>query len=142
MEANAFPVEADAGVIVGSQKQWDLSPIAAGSFDPTEPPGRPVPPPPPINTVLPSVALITDLAVGSTLAGSIGTWTGPLGISYARQWYRGGRIIPGATGVTYQIAPPDVGFMIVFAVRATTLAGAQNLAGATAVGPCLPAPSP
>jgi hypothetical protein len=109
------------------------------SFNSEEPPGRPVPPPPPICTVLPNVAFIAGLEVGDVLAGAVGTWSPGAGNNYDRQWYRGGRIILGATGITYTIAPPDVGFMIVFAVRATTPAGGQNLAAATAVGPCVPA---
>jgi hypothetical protein len=133
------PQPGEVSVAIGGVKRWDLSRILLDqSPDPAEPPGRPVPPPPPINTVPPNVAQLDGVAVGDTLVATVGSWT-PGGLTYERAWYRGGRIIPGATGIAYQIATPDVGYMIVFAVRATTPAGAQNLAGATAVGPCVPA---
>ena len=109
------------------------------SFDANrEPPGRPVPPPP-INTAPPTVAMLDGVAVGDQLLAAVGSWTGGPGITYERAWYRGGRAIPGATDLSYVIQPADTGYMLTFAVRATTPAGAQNLAGATAVGPCVPA---
>jgi hypothetical protein len=56
------------------QKLWDLSPIDPWAFNGTEPPTAL--PPPPTNTVPPSIALFDGLAVGDQLAGQAGSWTG------------------------------------------------------------------
>jgi hypothetical protein len=53
-------------------KQWDLSPVDQQSFDPTEPPGRPVAPP--VNTVLPLIQELAGEEVGDQLAVTAGTW--------------------------------------------------------------------
>jgi hypothetical protein len=55
------------------RKIWDTSPVDPGAFDPT--PG-PSPGPPPQNTILPQIAILTDLSVGSQLICPNGTWTG------------------------------------------------------------------
>jgi hypothetical protein len=70
-------------------KEWDLSPIDPQSFDPFEPPGRPIDTPPPVNTTRPTVTPISGLTVGQMAAVSGGTWTGSP--SLARQWRRAAR---------------------------------------------------
>ncbi|MFQ3665565.1 MAG: hypothetical protein SNJ79_05955, partial [Sphingomonadaceae bacterium] len=52
-------------------------------------------------------AITGTLAVGSTITLSTGTATGASG--YARQLFRDGAPIPGATGATYQLAASDAG---------------------------------
>jgi hypothetical protein len=129
-----------AGEIV-AVKQWDLSEIDRSSPDPFEPPGRPIPPDPPVNTAPPTVALLSGsvFEVGATLLATVGIWSGGPGLTYERSWARGGRLIPGATGISYVLTAPDTGFMLTFAVRCTTAQGGQNLAGAQSVGPVVPA---
>jgi hypothetical protein len=109
-----------AGAVV-MLKQWDLSPVDLTSFDPAEPPGRPIGPP--TNTVLPVIVVMTTLEVGGQLVCPNGTWTGS-GITYTRQWASGGNAIGGATSNTYTIAASDVGNMILCRVTATNAGGA------------------
>src|SRR5689334_5098811 len=67
---------------------------------------------PPTNSSLPTIA--GTPAVGQTLSGNAGGWTGPK-ISYAYQWLRcnssGGSCsaIGGATGTSYAVVTGDVG---------------------------------
>jgi hypothetical protein len=111
-------------------KCYDLSPIDAWAFDPTEPPALPAPP---SNTSPPTVTPLTDLATGSQLVISGGTWT-PAGLVFARQWLRNGASIWGATAVVYVPDYRDVGAMIGCRVTATNAGGSVS-ADAAPVGP-------
>ena len=115
-------------------KRWSLSPISPDAFDKTEPPGRPIPPTPPVCATLPNIAALAGLEVGDQLVGQQGTWTGS-GVTFTRQWYRGALPIAGATLAVYAIIAPDVGYAIGLVVTATTNAGASSFASAAAVGP-------
>jgi len=96
---------------------------------------NPTPEPPPVNTVRPVVQVITDLAVGSQLALTTGTWTGTGGtITYAREWTRNGSPIAGATGAGYTLVAADVGAMIGGNVTATDSNGEASMDSLT-VGP-------
>jgi hypothetical protein len=117
-------------------KRWDLSPIDMGSFDPTEPPGRPGAPLPPANTVLPSVSG-PNLRVGTELMSSTGAWTGDPS-SYARQWRCEAEDLEGETGVTYIVDLADVGLHLSVRVTASNSAGSSS-ATSLEVGP-VPAP--
>ena len=124
---------AAAGEIV-RPKQWDLSPIDPWAFDPTEPPGRPLPPdPPPANTTAPVVTVVTDLVVGSMVVVSPGSWSG--NPTYARQWRRGATAV-GTGATSYALAAGDVGAMISCDVTATNAGGSAS-APSNAVGPIL-----
>jgi hypothetical protein len=121
-------------------KTWDLSPIDPQSFDPFEPPGRPTAPVlPPVNTLPPQVQVLTDLAVGSQLVSTTGTWN-PAGTTYNRQWWRNTPATPigVANSVTYNIVAADVGNMIGCTVTAVNAGGSVPVQTAT-VGPCIPA---
>jgi len=64
------------------------------------------PVPAPVNTAVP--AITGTAQVGSTLTSTNGTWTNNP-TSFTRQWLRGGAVISGATGVTYDPVQADVG---------------------------------
>jgi hypothetical protein len=126
------------GVVIGAVHDWDLSPLDRDAFDASEPPGRPIPPAPPINTSPPNFVALAGLEVGDALAGQQGTWSGP-GIRYPRQWFRGSRPIVGQTNPAYTLTASDVGYMVTIMLTATTSAGGQGIAMAQAVEPILPA---
>jgi hypothetical protein len=109
-------------------KTWDLSPIDPQSFDPFEPPGRPVGPP--VNTVLPVVTGTTTQ--GSVLTTTNGTWTGAPTFTY--QWLRNGSARPASTASSIILNAQDVGTMISCGVIATNAEGAVG-AESLAVGP-------
>jgi hypothetical protein len=121
-------------------KRWDLSPISPDAFDGTEPPGRPVEPPPdpPINTALPLV--IGDPEVAAQLVGSNGSWSGAS--AYSRQWSRDGTPIAGATAISYTLADADLGAMVGHVVTATSSAGGVATAASDPIGPVVEAPPP
>jgi hypothetical protein len=91
--------------------------------------------PPPVNTVLPLIQVVTDLVVGSQLALTTGTWTGVSPFTYARVWLRNGSPIEGAIAAGYTLAAADVGAMIGGIVTATDANGLETSAEALAVGP-------
>ena len=109
---------------LAGQKVWDLSPVDPASFDPSQPPDLTDPP---ANTVLP------QLSVGSVLVGTTGSWSNTPTL-YARQWYRDGAPILGATVITYTLAAIDVGRRIGFGVVAYNSSGSTS-ADAVPVGP-------
>jgi hypothetical protein len=125
---------AATGVIV-MRKLWDLSPVDPSSFDPTEPPGRPLAPPQP--TTAPTIQALTDLVVGSTLISTTGTWTGSP--TYTRQWRRNATNIGGGTGTSHVLVANDVGANITCNVTATNAAGGVT-ATSNALGPILDVP--
>jgi hypothetical protein len=112
------------------RKAWDTSPVDQSSFDPTQPPALVAPP---VNTAPPVIQLLTGLAVGDQLAGTIGAWTGT-GIIYTRQWLRGSTPIAGATLPGSFLVAADVGLMIGLTLTATNTGGAGS-ASAVPVGP-------
>jgi hypothetical protein len=85
-------------------KQWDLSPVDPSSFDPTEPPGRPLPTEPPVPIAAP-VASGTAV-VGSVLTTTDGEWRNSP-TSFAYQWRRGATNIGAATGPSYTLVAAD-----------------------------------
>jgi hypothetical protein len=119
-------------------KNWDLSPIDQQSFDPVEPPGRPLPPTAPVNTVLPSIVSLGGLHVGDTLAGQAGVWTGVPTPTLARQWFRDDSAIPGETSPGYVLDDADLGTFISIDVIGTNAAGSST-ATSDEVGPIVEA---
>jgi hypothetical protein len=111
------------------RKVYDRSPIDPSAFDPT--PG-PSPGPPPTCTIPPNIVALPGLAVGDTLAGSTGAWSGSP--TYTRQWFRGSTPIAGETSPGYVLATADVGQMIGFQVIGSNPNGAVA-ASADPVGP-------
>jgi hypothetical protein len=130
------PPECDlaAAGVIAMPKDWDLSPVDESSFDPTEPPGRPIGPPVP--TTAPAVQALTDLVVGSQLVTTNGVWTGSP--TYTRQWRRGATNIGGGTGPSHTLVAADVGQMISCNVTATNAAGSVT-ASSNSLGPILAA---
>jgi hypothetical protein len=118
-------------------KTWDLSPVDQSSFDPFEPPGRPVTPVAPINVAPPAIIPLDLLEPGHQLAGQQGSWTGTPTPTYVRQWYRDDTPIVGETGLGYTLIEADVGFMMGLDVTATNSAGSAS-EEADPVGPVLP----
>jgi hypothetical protein len=131
------PAECDlaAAGVIARPKEWDLSPVDPSSFDPTEPPGRPLAPPEP--TTAPTIMALTDLVVGSTLVSTTGAWTG--NPTYTRQWRRGATNIGGGTGPQHVLVANDIGANITCNVTATNAAGAIT-ATSNALGPILDVP--
>jgi hypothetical protein len=131
------PPECDlaAAGVIAIPKDWDLSPVDESSFDPFEPPGRPLAPPQP--TTAPTIMALTDLVVGSTLVSTTGAWTG--NPTYTRQWRRGATNIGGGTGPQHVLVANDIGANITCNVTATNAAGAVT-ATSNALGPILDVP--
>lgn len=81
----------------------------------------------PASTVLPTIS--GTLQPGSTLTAATGLWTGTLPITFANAWRHcdaagaACQTIAGAAGLTYVLAPGDVGQTIRFEVGATNAAG-------------------
>ena len=113
-------------------KQWDLSPVDQSSFDPTEPPGRPIGPP--VNTVPPVITGTPQ--VGQTLTVAVGTWSGSP--TFTGQWFRGATPIAGAVGPTYNLVALDSGAIISAEITGTNANGSST-ATSNSVGPVLPA---
>ena len=74
----------------------------------------------PTNSAVPTITGTAQ--VGQTLTGADGTWAGG-GLTYSRQWRKGGANIAGATGATYVPVVGDIGAAITFRVTATNNAG-------------------
>ncbi|MCW2814914.1 MAG: hypothetical protein JWN84_2369 [Nocardioides sp.] len=101
--------------------------VATGRTSPTTATESPSPVVTPTTGAAPTASTKPDItgtsAIGSTLAVSSGTWTGPQS-TYTYQWYRsrgrGAAPITGATGTTYQLTNADAGrkvVVLVFAAR-------------------------
>lgn len=86
----------------------------------------------PTNTVAP--AITGTPTSGQTLTISNGTWTGTATITYARQWYRDGVAISGATNTTYVLVAGDVGKTITGIVTASNGLGSTSKVS-NSVGP-------
>lgn len=78
----------------------------------------------PVNTVLPDIT--GSAVVGSTLNGTLGTWTGSTPITYARQWQRDGVNISGETSSAYTLVAADAGHNVRVRVVATNSAGSTT----------------
>ena len=124
------------GTVTGNLVQPIVAQVRVGSCRPSgrahhhhqPPPPPPAPPRPtattaataPANVQAPSIAGPT--VVGSTLQGSIGTWSGTQPIAYCFRWLRCDASgtscvsISGATGTTYRLTSADAGRRLRFAV--------------------------
>jgi hypothetical protein len=92
----------------------------------------------PANTAKPSISG-SSVNVGSTLTGSVGSWSGTQPIAFALSWQRCDssgahcQTISGATGSTYTLGSTDAGARIVFVVRGSN-AGGANTASSSPTG--------
>lgn len=84
---------------------------------------------PPVFTTDPSIT--GDAVVGSTLTCTDGV--SKYGTSVTRQWLRGGRAVPGATGTTYAVTAADVGRPLLCRVTTTGSAGSATADSDTVV---------
>jgi hypothetical protein len=129
------------------------SPLASTLLEQPEIPGQPVAaattetvtPPPPSNTVLPSVSGST--VEGQTLSVSKGTWTGSP-TSYSYEWEDCNTAgescskITGATATTYKLVEGDVGHTLRAVVTASNAGGSTHaISDATATVAPLGAPT-
>jgi hypothetical protein len=96
-----------------------------------------VTPTPPVNTQAPNIAILTDLAVGSTLVMQNGQWTGSP--TFTREWTSAGVVIPGAVTTSYVLQQSDVGNMIGGNLTGTNQDGSVTAATNT-VGPVIAPP--
>lgn len=90
-------------------------------------PGSAPQPTTPANTSLPGIS--GTAAVGETLIGSPGTWSGSTPISYAYQWERcSGSCanISGATSSSYTVQSADAGSTLLLSVTASNSAGSAS----------------
>lgn len=76
---------------------------------------------PPVETAVPTITGTAQVA--QVLTSTTGTFTGDATITYTRQWYAGGSLITGATGVTYTPVTADIGKIITVTVRAENASG-------------------
>jgi len=85
----------------------------------------------PANTAKPTVAG-RDTIVGTTLTGSVGSWSGAQPITFALSWQRCDgsgahcQTISGATASTYTLGTGDAGSRIQFVVRGSNAGGAST----------------
>ena len=79
-------------------------------------------PPPPANTLAPTVT--GDTVVGGQLACALGAWTG-IDLAHTRQWQRDGTDLPGQTSATYTSVDADIGHALSCRVTATNSVGAS-----------------
>ncbi len=84
----------------------------------------------PTNSV--NVAISGTAQVGQTLTVSAGTWAGG-GLTFTRQWKRGGTAIAGATGSTYVPVVADIGALLTCTVTGTNNAGSLAKTSAATV---------
>jgi hypothetical protein len=95
----------------------------------------------PSNVVAPSVS--GSAVAGQTLTASTGSWSGS-GIKYAYQWRRCGNgcvSVAGATGSSYLLGAPDVGYTLEVVVTASNNNGSAS-ATSSPTGVVAPAPAP
>jgi hypothetical protein len=101
-----------------------------GSVPATSAAADPVAPDPPANGTPPTISGVAR--DGQTLLGDRGTWLGTPTLSYSYQWRRcdsaGSNCtdIPGATTVTYDLRPADVGATVRFGVVAINAGGSTT----------------
>ena len=75
----------------------------------------------PVNTIAPAITGISQ--VGQTLTVTNGTWTGTPEPTFTRQWMRTGKVITGATGLTYIPVLADIGKVLTCVVTGTNTLG-------------------
>jgi hypothetical protein len=113
---------------------------ASGTTVAVSTPTPAVPGLPPANTALPTIT--GPAAVGQTLTGSLGTWTGTSPVTKTKQWLRCTTTctpISGMTGNNYLVHTADIGDTIELAVTATNTWGTTTAtSAATASVPGLP----
>ena len=68
-------------------------------------------------TLTPTPLITGTAKVANTLTGDPGTWDVDTALSY--QWFADGTAIDGATGLTYDVTPAELGKAITFAVTST-----------------------
>jgi large repetitive protein len=89
----------------------------------------------PANTARPSI-IARSATVGSTVSGSIGTWSGTQPISYSLTWVRcdssgnNCQSIAGASAQTYVLAAADAGSTVELVVKGSNSAGSSVAASA------------
>ncbi len=120
--------------------------LGSATFTPSDAPLPPTPPAPavaPANTVKPVVS--GEAKVGSTLASTVGTWTGTQPLTTKTQWQRcntaagvGCVAITGATSSGYAPVTADVGKVLRVLVTATNAKAAVTATSATTA--VVPAP--
>jgi hypothetical protein len=96
---------------------------------PIDPVTKPVPLPP---TAVDAPYVSGTGTVGSTLAATMGNWTGSP-TSYAYQWQSDGTNLAGATGASYVVAASDSGHSLTCIVTATNAAGSGTAPPSNAV---------
>jgi subtilisin family serine protease len=120
--------------------------LGSATFTPSDTPLPPAPPAPavaPVNTVKPAVS--GDRTIGSTLASTVGTWTGTQPLTTKTQWQRcnttagaGCVAIAGATSTGYAPTTADIGKVLRVLVTATNAKATVTVASATTAA--VPAP--
>ena len=128
-------------------KTWNLVAVSGRYYsDPANEPGGSLP----VNTVAPSIT--GTAAVGSTLTGHVGTWSGSP-TSYAKQWYRatdsgsafsaipGASADNGATTLNYVPVEDDEGYVLKFGSSAENAGGTAVEVRSSATSAVAPAGS-
>jgi hypothetical protein len=102
----------------------------------------------PTNTTIPTVTANNPPQVGDVVTGNDGTWGGTP-TSYTRQWYRKDAVgnvarITGATSTTYTVVTGDVGFQLIYGVKAVNGTGSsvEARSNPTAIVPSPPTGAP
>jgi hypothetical protein len=136
------PISVANGSFTDTFSQWDVH-VYYFSIGTTNTPT------PPVNTQQPTIS--GNAAVGSTLSGSDGTWSGSPAPTLSRQWRRcdiGGAScvsIAGATAATYVLVQADAGSTIRLTVTGANSGGsssADSAATAVVAGPPVNSVSP
>lgn len=98
----------------------------------------PVTPTPPVNTLPPSINVMTNLQVGSQLMMVNGNWANSP--TFTRTWTSAGTTIPGATTASYILQSSDIGNMIGGTLTGTNQDGSVTVPTSNTVGPVIAAP--
>lgn len=123
MSTMGVAVASDGGI-------WQLHPPSPGGMVELEAPTTPTPP---VNTLPPSINVLTNLEVGSQVTMVNGNWSGSP--TFTRTWTSGGTTIPGATGTSYILQSSDVGNMIGGDLTGTNQDGSVTVPTSNTVGP-------
>jgi hypothetical protein len=113
---------------------WMLHPPSTGGMIEIEAPTTPTPP---VNTLPPSINVMTNLVVGSQLVMVNGNWANSP--TFTRTWTSGGATIPGATTAGYILQASDVGNMIGGTLTGTNQDGSVTVPTSNTVGPVVAA---
>jgi hypothetical protein len=123
MSTRGIAVASDGGI-------WLYHPPSPGGMIELEAPTTPTPP---VNTVPPSINVLTDLVVGSQAVMINGTWANSP--TFTRTWTSGGTTIPGATATSYTFQTSDIGNMIGGDLTGTNQDGSVTVPTSNTVGP-------